>query len=408
MKLKSLFIIIILLLFACSNEQSSSEVEELEEEGTSDTELMKEETREKELKQEVVTKLEKKDVQKILQSNLDRIFNVFDTYGNKYGWGIDQPADFDIMRPSLLSCGTEDFADYYLSGISEDYYCQCDLSFKPLLSYDVKFKYEQPNSDELIITAIEPATELSNMGVEWEFYLVNVEGAWLLDSWQGVSLEGYDLQLTKEEAELLLKKGNETPRFMETFEDLRGFGKFYIFVLNSPTDKRIVAISAMDTHLIHDPESETMPVEEIEEEPNETETPQVEQKEEEKNEVESSEQDVTSAKEEYIQKLAHLDANDIDVVYETDGQAMEDHGYNLTLWDDILNEIYGVLKTQLSEAEMDALRDEQRQWIKDRDAAAQARYDEEGGGTLSRIVHIEELADYTKTRCYELVHNYMR
>nr|WGD86328.1 hypothetical protein P5621_03970 [Bacillus subtilis] len=38
----------------------------------------------------------------------------------------------------------------------------------------------------------------------------------------------------------------------------------------------------------------------------------------------------------------------------------------------------------------------------------QKRYDEEGGGSLSRVVQTEELAKQTKERCYKLVNTYMK
>ncbi|UHH08179.1 DUF1311 domain-containing protein [Bacillus subtilis] len=94
--------------------------------------------------------------------------------------------------------------------------------------------------------------------------------------------------------------------------------------------------------------------------------------------------------------------------YQSDYQMIEDYGYNYQMWDGLLNEIYGVLQKQLPASDMAALKVKQRQWMKDRDAAAQKRYDEEGGGSLSRVVQTEELAKQTKERCYELVNTYMK
>jgi len=50
-------------------------------------------------------------------------------------------------------------------------------------------------------------------------------------------------------------------------------------------------------------------------------------------------------------------------------------------WDDALNEIYGVLKTQLSESEMNVLREKQRSWIACRDRTANAEGAKFAGGS---------------------------
>lgn len=86
----------------------------------------------------------------------------------------------------------------------------------------------------------------------------------------------------------------------------------------------------------------------------------------------------------------------------------DDYGFNYQLWDGVLNDIYGVLKTQLSESELSNLRNEQLKWIETRDATAQARYDEEGAGSMSAMVKVETLFSLTKERCYELVNQYMK
>ena len=78
------------------------------------------------------------------------------------------------------------------------------------------------------------------------------------------------------------------------------------------------------------------------------------------------------------------------------------------MWDAALNEIYGVLNEVLPQSEMNQLRGEQRQWIVDRDKAAQESYDQEGGGSLSRVVYIITIEEWTKERCYELVNKYMK
>lgn len=93
---------------------------------------------------------------------------------------------------------------------------------------------------------------------------------------------------------------------------------------------------------------------------------------------------------------------------ENDMERKQQYSQNYQLWDGLLNEIYGVLKTQLSASEMSKLQSDQRQWIESRDAAAQETFDEEGGGTLSQAEQVRTLWELTRDRCYILVYNYMK
>lgn len=77
-------------------------------------------------------------------------------------------------------------------------------------------------------------------------------------------------------------------------------------------------------------------------------------------------------------------------------------------WDAALNEIYGVLKGQLSPSDMKKLQSEEIQWISNRDAKAKEVSLEMKGGTMEPVLYTSSLADTTKNRCYELVEKYMQ
>lgn len=77
-------------------------------------------------------------------------------------------------------------------------------------------------------------------------------------------------------------------------------------------------------------------------------------------------------------------------------------------WDDLLNEIYGVLKEQLSAAEMESVKNEQINWISIRDAKAEDSASEVKGGTLEPVFYTSSLVESTKNRCYELIEKYMK
>ena len=77
------------------------------------------------------------------------------------------------------------------------------------------------------------------------------------------------------------------------------------------------------------------------------------------------------------------------------------------MWDELLNQIYGVLKEQLSPKEMDQLREEQRNWVKYRDDSALEASLKYKGGTQEHLEYVAVLASLTEERCYELIENYM-
>ena len=78
------------------------------------------------------------------------------------------------------------------------------------------------------------------------------------------------------------------------------------------------------------------------------------------------------------------------------------------IWDNLLNEIYGVLIEQLTQDEMDNLRDEQLNWIKYRDEKALEASQKYKGGTQENLEYVSVLANLTEERCYVLVKDYMK
>ena len=76
-------------------------------------------------------------------------------------------------------------------------------------------------------------------------------------------------------------------------------------------------------------------------------------------------------------------------------------------WDDLLNEIYGVLKEQLSAEEMEQLQKEQRDWIKYRDDTALKASQKFKGSTQEHLEYSAVAANVTEERCYQLVEKYM-
>lgn len=118
-----------------------------------------------------------------------------------------------------------------------------------------------------------------------------------------------------------------------------------------------------------------------------------------------------SEKQIYNDKLDTIQAGlkDLDELYAGNTIEMKSaESQEYERWDEALNEIYGVLKQQLSSDEMSKLKEEQIKWISDRDSKAKKASLEYEGGTAEQLVYISSLAKTTKERCYELVQKYIK
>lgn len=117
-------------------------------------------------------------------------------------------------------------------------------------------------------------------------------------------------------------------------------------------------------------------------------------------------------KQEYIQKLDQIEEGLADLealsAEGTTASMNEAAGKEYERWDAALNEIYQALKQQLPEDEMAKLKEEQLNWITERDTTATKAAAKYKGGTMERLEHLSTLARLTKERSYELVELYMK
>lgn len=118
----------------------------------------------------------------------------------------------------------------------------------------------------------------------------------------------------------------------------------------------------------------------------------------------------TNQKETYLNKLNETNEKTESMeAVDSSTYALKDVAHKqYEAWDDLLNEIYGVLEKQLSAEEMSQLREEQRDWITHRDETAKEASLEYEGGTMEQLEYVTVLANETKERCYELVEVYMQ
>ncbi|TQR17482.1 lysozyme inhibitor LprI family protein [Psychrobacillus soli] len=116
-----------------------------------------------------------------------------------------------------------------------------------------------------------------------------------------------------------------------------------------------------------------------------------------------------SKKEEYLKKLNEMEEADRNTEAGTTMvELKEQEAERYRKWDVELNEIYGVLKEQLSTEQMDKLREEQRNWLIRRDEIAKEASLKYKGGSMESLEYVATLASLTRERCYELVAKYMK
>lgn len=115
-------------------------------------------------------------------------------------------------------------------------------------------------------------------------------------------------------------------------------------------------------------------------------------------------------KDKYLKKLNDTKAkvDNIIIVDSTPPSLIQAEWERNELWDNLLNEIYGVLKSQLTAGEMDQLRIKQREWITYRDHKADEAAIMLQGGTAENLVYVGELANQTEIRCNTLVNDYIK
>lgn len=83
------------------------------------------------------------------------------------------------------------------------------------------------------------------------------------------------------------------------------------------------------------------------------------------------------------------------------------YGISYDMYDKALNEIYDLLKNDLSPETMSDLQTQQIKWIQEKEAAANKESEQYKGGTFEFVAYNSSLYESTKERCYELVNNYM-
>jgi uncharacterized protein YecT (DUF1311 family) len=74
-----------------------------------------------------------------------------------------------------------------------------------------------------------------------------------------------------------------------------------------------------------------------------------------------------------------------------------------TKWDDELNTIYQLIKKKLPEEEFVLIREQERQWITNRDEKSELAASKYAGGTMEGLEYMAVMTELTRERTYELV-----
>lgn len=115
-------------------------------------------------------------------------------------------------------------------------------------------------------------------------------------------------------------------------------------------------------------------------------------------------------KEQYITRLDSIESY-YEELWQTSGSLdmtsmKELKNQEYTKWDDELNTIYQLIKKKLPEEKFFVLRDEERQWIKDRDENSELAASQYAGGTMEGLEYMAVMTDLTRERTYDLVKIY--
>lgn len=152
---------------------------------------------------------------------------------------------------------------------------------------------------------------------------------------------------------------------------------------------------------------ESLPDTEQAEEPEQTEnleqTEDTEQAEEDSSRQSLSERiaaEISDAEEQEKEVDKKIEKMQEEAVTQTEMNETAEEMYRL--WDDTLNTVWGLLEESLGEADMEALRQEEREWIASKEEEVQAAGMENGGGSLQPLLEAMKGAELTKDRVYEL------
>lgn len=395
---------LLIIIGACS-EEGNGELNTSSNEASAEIEIPSVQSNELDL-EEVKTKID------YLISQINDIYVNADT---KYNL-IEIPVSDSIyqsMSEELKPYATQSAIDSKLFEVAKEFcYGGCDAKYFPgPTEQGVRFQLDETDG-KITLEYLVPENLVLGALVE-TVTLINENGEWKLD---GYDFSKGNFNLTKDEANEIAKQfglGTNTNYIKEIHEPLANgkYRKAYLFQIDGEESYQVAVY--VDTGFTYLYEEQSME----EQAEQETEVKDNNQNNLTNESVKSNEKtepvlDTNSKKEEYIQLLDNIERglSDLDPLIETGVTSDIHEAASITYgrWDDALNEIYGVLKQQLTNIEMSNLKTEQRQWINDRDKTAEEAGKDFEGGSWEPVVYMDVMGQLTKERCYKLVEKYMK
>lgn len=194
------------------------------------------------------------EAKQIVMKNLDDITRAFAESGEKHNWNVKNPATYEIAGPDFEQYVSKNFSENILRELLPDYYCQCDFGFLPRIDPLVRFHISSIDEDTIEVSGLEPTNEV-NVGDQWRFTLVREDEEWKMEQWKRSSLEGANLNLTKEEAGQLLITETQSATFIKEIQ-LKDNHKVYVFNVKGEDFEHEVTISSRDTSYLYDYEDQ--------------------------------------------------------------------------------------------------------------------------------------------------------
>jgi hypothetical protein len=216
------------------------------------------EEREAENKEESVSAVEEVSEEKVTEAEAKQIFinnlaeikKTLIKSGEKHNWSFENPATYEIAGPDFEPYVTDRFSKKFLTTFIPKYFCECDQGSLPKVNQEVRFNVDSMEGNRIEISGIEPASDMTNIGYQWNFVLIKEENQWKIDQWRESSLENADLELTKEEAQKLLSTETQTATFIKE-EQINGV-RAYVFKIVGDGLDTMISISSSDTTLFFD------------------------------------------------------------------------------------------------------------------------------------------------------------
>lgn len=113
----------------------------------------------------------------------------------------------------------------------------------------------------------------------------------------------------------------------------------------------------------------------------------------------------------YLEKIKQVEESMVDLVDFYAGITVEQKyatAEEYSRWDNLINEIYGVLREEMPTNDFEKLENEQINWISEKDPKAREASKKYEGGTQYEVEYAATLGQLTKERCNYLVNKYMK